>query len=42
MLVFEEPTVNLGTLETSGVDVGFKYRLRTDAAGDFQFSLDST
>ena len=42
VLVFEEPTVNLGTLETSGVDVGFKYRLRTDGAGDFQFSLDST
>ena len=40
VLVIQEPTVNLGNLETSGVDVGFKYRLRTDSAGDFQFSLD--
>ncbi len=42
VLVITEPTVNLGNLQTSGVDVGFKYRLRTDSAGDFQFSLDST
>ena len=42
VLVIQEPTVNLGNLETSGVDAGFKYRLRTDSAGDFQFSLDGT
>ncbi len=42
VLVIQEPTVNLGNLETTGVDVGFKYRLRTDSAGDFQFSLDGT
>jgi outer membrane receptor protein involved in Fe transport len=42
ILVITEPTANLGSLETSGVDVGFKYRLRTDTAGDFQFSLDGT
>jgi len=36
------PTVNLGTLETSGVDVGTKYLLRNTPAGSFQFSLDTT
>ncbi len=38
----QQPTVNLGKLETSGIDFGFKYLLRDTAAGDFQFSLDAT
>lgn len=33
--VFLQPTVNLGELNTDGVDVGVKYVLRGTAAGDF-------
>lgn len=40
--VFLEPTVNLGNLETDGVDIGSKYALRNTPVGNFQFSLDLT
>jgi outer membrane receptor protein involved in Fe transport len=40
--VFEEPIVNLGKLETDGVDIGVKYSLRDTAAGTFNISLDMT
>jgi len=40
--VFAEPTVNLGTLETAGVDIGTKWRLRNTGAGDFLFTFDTT
>jgi iron complex outermembrane recepter protein len=40
--VFREPIVNLGTLETDGVDIGVKYSLRETAAGTFNISLDVT
>ena len=38
----DQPTLNFGTLETSGYDIGFKYDLRDTAAGSFQFSVDTT
>jgi len=37
-----EPTVNLGRLDTKGVDVGFKYRLPETSIGNFGVSLDAT
>jgi iron complex outermembrane receptor protein len=37
-----EPTVNLGSLDTDGVDVTVKYALRNLPIGSFQFSLDWT
>ena len=40
--VFQEPIVNLGVLETDGIDFGVKYALRDTAAGSFNFSLDMT
>jgi outer membrane receptor protein involved in Fe transport len=40
--VFVEPIVNLGKLQTDGVDIGVKYALRDTAAGSFNFSLDLT
>jgi iron complex outermembrane recepter protein len=40
--VFEEPIVNLGKLETDGVDIGVKYSLRDTPAGTFNISLDMT
>lgn len=40
--VFEEPTVNLGSLETAGVDIGTKWRLRNTPVGDFLMTLDTT
>lgn len=40
--VFQEPIVNLGNLETDGVDIGVKYALRDTAAGSFNISLDMT
>jgi len=40
--VFQEPIVNLGVLETDGIDFGIKYALRNTAAGSFNFSLDMT
>ena len=40
--VFQEPIVNLGKLQTDGVDFGVKYSLRQTAIGSFNFSLDVT
>jgi outer membrane receptor protein involved in Fe transport len=40
--VFQQPTVNLGELNTDGVDIGIKYALRGTGAGDFNISLDAT
>jgi iron complex outermembrane recepter protein len=40
--VFQEPIVNLGKLETDGVDFGVKYALRDTPAGTFNISLDMT
>lgn len=40
--VFQEPIVNLGKLETDGVDLGVKYALRNTPAGTFNISLDMT
>lgn len=36
------PLANLGTLETSGVDVGLRYALNKTPVGAFNFSLDTT
>jgi outer membrane receptor protein involved in Fe transport len=40
--VLQQPTVNLGELNTDGVDFGIKYALRGTGAGDFNISLDTT
>ncbi|HEY0943182.1 MAG TPA: TonB-dependent receptor [Steroidobacter sp.] len=40
--VFQEPIVNLGVLETDGIDFGVKYALRDTPVGSFNFSLDLT
>jgi outer membrane receptor protein involved in Fe transport len=40
--VFQEPIVNLGVLETDGIDFGVKYSLRNTPAGSFNVSLDMT
>jgi len=42
ILSVQQPTINLGKLDTSGVDFGFKYALRDTRAGSFQFVLDAT
>lgn len=42
ILVFSLPTLNLGELDTDGVDFGVKYVLRDTAIGGFQFSIDAT
>ena len=42
IVVFDQPTFNLGQLITNGVDFSFKYTLRTDLVGQFQFTLDET
>ncbi|MDY6945648.1 MAG: TonB-dependent receptor [Pseudomonadota bacterium] len=40
--VFQEPIVNLGVLETDGIDFGVKYALRNTPVGTFNISLDAT
>ena len=40
--VFQEPIVNLGVLETDGIDFGVKYSLRDTPAGSFNVTLDVT
>lgn len=42
ILVFRQPTFNLGSLATSGFDLGLKYTLRDTPVGSFQFSVDVT
>lgn len=37
-----QPTVNLGTLETNGVDLGVQYNLRGTGLGDWRFRVDTT
>jgi iron complex outermembrane recepter protein len=39
---FVNPSFNLGSLDTSGVDLGFKYTLRNTPFGTYQFALDWT
>jgi len=42
ILVFQNPTFNLGTLKTDGIDLGVHYALKNTPVGSFQFSLDIT
>ncbi|MDB6083018.1 MAG: TonB-dependent receptor [Gammaproteobacteria bacterium] len=42
VLVFNNPTFNLGSLMTDGVDLGIKYAMRNTPVGTFQFSADIT
>jgi iron complex outermembrane recepter protein len=37
-----QPTINLGSLETSGVDLGLMYRMAETGAGNFRFGIDAT
>lgn len=41
-LVFRTPTVNLGSLETDGIDVGVRYQLRDTPLGSWNFQLEAT
>jgi outer membrane receptor protein involved in Fe transport len=38
----QQPTFNLGSLETNGVDFGVSYRLNTDGWGQFRFGINAT
>ncbi len=40
--VAQQPTFNLGTLETNGIDLGVQYALRDTPIGTFRFRLDAT
>jgi outer membrane receptor protein involved in Fe transport len=40
--VIHQPTFNLGTLETSGYDIGLRYALADTASGSWQFAIDMT
>ncbi|MFO1399594.1 MAG: TonB-dependent receptor [Steroidobacteraceae bacterium] len=40
--VFNLPTINLGEIKTSGIDIGIKYGLRDTRIGSFRFGLDAT
>ncbi|HEX7113021.1 MAG TPA: TonB-dependent receptor, partial [Mizugakiibacter sp.] len=42
VLFISSPTVNLGRLDTRGVDFGFKYRLPETSFGNFTLNFDST
>jgi iron complex outermembrane receptor protein len=42
VLVFNNPTFNLGSLRTDGVDLGLKYAIHNTPAGNFQFGADIT
>ena len=42
ILVFENPTFNLGTLKTDGIDFGVHYALKNTRIGSFQFGMDVT
>lgn len=42
ILVFRQPTINLGTLETDGVDIGARYSFKDTGIGDFAFQVDWT
>jgi outer membrane receptor protein involved in Fe transport len=40
--LFRQPTVNLGKLETDGIDIGARYSLRDTPAGSWNFQIDWT
>jgi outer membrane receptor protein involved in Fe transport len=40
--LFRQPTINLGRLETDGIDVGARYALRDTPIGNFNFQIDWT
>jgi len=42
ILVFQNPTFNLGSLKTDGIDFGVKYAMKATRIGSFQFGLDIT
>ena len=42
ILAFANPSFNLGSLDTSGVDIGLKYTLRDTPFGAYQFVIDWT
>jgi outer membrane cobalamin receptor len=42
VIAFVNPSFNLGTLDTSGVDIDLKYTLKNTPIGNFQASLDWT
>jgi len=42
VLVFENPTYNLGELKTDGVDFGVRYKLLNTRVGTFEFTADVT
>jgi outer membrane receptor protein involved in Fe transport len=42
IIVFNQPTFNLGDLTTNGVDFSLAYTLHTDLIGDFNFTVDET
>ncbi|MBV6424614.1 MAG: Vitamin B12 transporter BtuB [Steroidobacteraceae bacterium] len=41
-LVFQLPNVNLGSLETDGIDIGVRYQLRDTKLGSWNFQLEAT
>jgi iron complex outermembrane recepter protein len=42
MEILFDKRANVGTVTTSGVDIGFRYRLDTENLGAFRFNLDTT
>ena len=42
VIVFNQPTFNLGELQTDGIDTSLKYSIKTNMIGDFQFTIDET
>jgi hypothetical protein len=42
ILQIQEPTINLGELDTSGIDFSAAYALPDTGVGDFRFGLDAT
>jgi iron complex outermembrane receptor protein len=42
ILFINQPTFNLGTLKTDGVDLGARYALKDTRAGSFSFTIDAT
>ncbi|NJO12769.1 MAG: TonB-dependent receptor [Gammaproteobacteria bacterium] len=40
--VYRQPTVNLGSLETDGFDIGLRYQLKDTPAGSFNLTIDAT
>jgi outer membrane receptor protein involved in Fe transport len=42
MIVFDQPTFNLGNLETDGIDFAVSYSLKRTPVGDFRVTIDET